>query len=74
MDRVWRWLALSWILRKETVTSVIMGRTQPAPIQDALRVVNRTPLTEAELGEIERILATANAARAMPAQRLCDRC
>ena len=54
-------LALSWILRKETVTSVIMGASKPAQIQDALQVVNRTPLTEAELGEIERILATANA-------------
>ena len=54
-------LALSWILRKETVTSVIMGASKPAQIQDALQVVNRTPLTEAELGEIERILATENA-------------
>ena len=54
-------LALSWILRKETVTSVIMGASKPAQIQDALQVVNRKPLTEAELGEIERILATAHA-------------
>ena len=54
-------LALSWILRKETVTSVIMGASKPAQIQDALQVVNRTPLTEAELGEIARILAPANA-------------
>ena len=53
-------LALSWILRKETVTSVIMGASKPAQIQDALQVVNRTPLTETELGEIERILAAAN--------------
>ena len=53
-------LALSWILRKETVTSVIMGASKPAQIQDALQVVNRKPLTEAELGEIERILAAAN--------------
>jgi len=49
-------LAVSWLLRRPEVTSVIAGATKPEQISANVRAANWV-LTEAELAEVEKLLA-----------------
>jgi L-glyceraldehyde 3-phosphate reductase len=49
-------LALSWVLRDERVTSVIIGASKVSQIEDAVAVVKQPDLSSEEIGEIETIL------------------
>ena len=49
-------LALSWVLRDERVTSVIIGASKVSQIDDAVQVVNQPALSAGELERIESIL------------------
>ena len=49
-------LALSWVLRDERVTSVIIGASKVSQIDDAVQVVEQPALSAGELERIESIL------------------
>ena len=49
-------LALSWVLRHAGMTSVLVGASRLAQIDDALGAANGAPLTDEELGIVERAL------------------
>lgn len=50
-------LALSWVLRDETVTSALIGASRPEQILENIEAVHRTDFTSEELRQIDRILA-----------------
>ncbi len=50
-------LALSWTLRDERVTSALIGASRPSQVEDCVKAVAASPLSDAELAEIETILA-----------------
>jgi len=50
-------LALTWVLRHPGMTSVLVGASRLAQIDDALGAANGTPLTDAELATVEAALA-----------------
>lgn len=50
-------MALAWVLRREQVTSVLIGASRPAQILDNLGALNHTAFTEEELLQIENICA-----------------
>jgi L-glyceraldehyde 3-phosphate reductase len=56
-------LALSWVLRQPVMTSILVGASRLAQIDDALGIVAATPLTDAELAAIDAALALENAAK-----------
>ena len=49
-------LALSWVLRDDRVTSVIIGASKVSQIEDAVEMVDQPELTSEELEKIESIL------------------
>ncbi len=49
-------LAIAWVLRKEEVTSALIGASKVAQIEDAVSALNDVDFTPAELDEIENIL------------------
>jgi L-glyceraldehyde 3-phosphate reductase len=49
-------LALSWCLKDNDVTTVLIGASRPSQILDNLKILNRPEFTEDELKEIDRIL------------------
>lgn len=49
-------MALTWLIGKEGLTSVIVGASSPAQLADTLRAVDASPLSPDELLEIDRIL------------------
>lgn len=49
-------LALSWVLRDERVTSVIIGASKVSQIEDAVEMVDQPDLNSEELEKIESIL------------------
>ncbi|MBT9394222.1 L-glyceraldehyde 3-phosphate reductase [Hymenobacter sp. NST-14] len=49
-------MALSWILRDERVTSVLIGASKPAQLDDSLRCLENLTFSEQELGRIEKVL------------------
>lgn len=49
-------MALSWVLRKEETTSVIIGASRTAQIEDNLKCLNHLEFSEEELNQIDRIL------------------
>ena len=49
-------LALSWVLRDDRVTSVIIGASKVSQIEDAVEMVDQPELTSDELENIESIL------------------
>ena len=49
-------MALSWVLRDERVTSVIIGSSKVSQIEDAVAVVNQPTLSAEEIDKIESIL------------------
>ncbi len=51
-------LALAWVLRRAPVTTAIIGASRPSQVDDCLKVVARLALSEDELVEVERILAS----------------
>lgn len=51
-------MALSWVLRNQTVTTVLVGASQVAQIEDSVHQVVTSPaFTHAELAEIDATLA-----------------
>ena len=50
-------MALNWILKDGSVTSVLAGASRPAQILDNIRIVNRAPFSDEELKEIDDIIA-----------------
>lgn len=48
-------MALAWVLRREEVTSVLVGASKPAQILDNLGAINAATLTEEELLAIDEI-------------------
>ncbi|WP_075181387.1 L-glyceraldehyde 3-phosphate reductase [Pantoea sp. 1.19] len=52
-------LALSWVLRRQTVTSVLIGASKTAQIDDAVAMLSQPPLSAGELSDIDAILNDA---------------
>ena len=48
-------MALAWVLRREEVTSVLVGASKPSQILDNLCAINSVPFTEEELLAIDEI-------------------
>lgn len=48
-------MALSWVLKDDSVTSVLIGASKKEQILDNIKIINRTPFTKEELDEIEDI-------------------
>ena len=48
-------MALAWVLRREEVTSVLIGASKPSQILDNLGAMNAAPFTEEELAMIDGI-------------------
>ena len=48
-------MALAWVLRREEVTSVLVGASKPSQILDSLGAVGAAPFTEEELTAIDEI-------------------
>lgn len=48
-------MALAWVLRREEVTSVLIGASKPSQILDNLGAINAAPFTEEELAMIDEI-------------------
>ena len=48
-------MALSWVLKDEDVTSVLIGASSPEQIEENVGIINQTGFTENELAEIDRI-------------------
>lgn len=51
-------MALSWILRDDRITSVLVGASKPEQLADSLKCLNHTAFDKAELDEIENILSS----------------
>lgn len=47
--------ALSWILKDQDITSVLVGASRPAQILDSIQCINNTTFTEEELRRINEI-------------------
>ena len=52
-------MALSWILKDERVTSVLVGASKPAQLADSLKCLERTDFSQAELSQINQILSNS---------------
>jgi L-glyceraldehyde 3-phosphate reductase len=50
-------LALAWVLRRRTVTSVLIGASRVSQIDDSVGTLARLDMTPPELQQIDRILA-----------------
>lgn len=50
-------MALSWVLRQEAVTTVLIGASRPAQVEENAGAAGAAPFTEEELKQIEGILA-----------------
>ena len=48
-------MALAWVLRQKTVTSVLIGASNPKQIQENAAVVDAKPFTQAQLQKIDEI-------------------
>ncbi len=51
-------MALSWILKDEGITSVLVGASRPEQLADSLKCLENTDFTPIELEKIEDILAS----------------
>ena len=47
--------ALSWLLKEEEITSVIVGASKPSQILDNIRAIDNLEFSEEEIAEIDRI-------------------
>ncbi|MFH8369916.1 aldo/keto reductase [Streptomyces sp. NPDC018031] len=52
-------LALAWVLRDPRVTSVLIGASGVAQLEQNVGVLGSPPLTDAELAEVDRVSAAA---------------
>lgn len=52
-------MALSWVLKDDKVTSVLIGASRPEQILDNIKIVGHTSFTQEELDKIEAIVSTA---------------
>lgn len=50
-------MALSWILKDQRITSVLVGASKPAQLADSLKCLDRLDFSTSELQQIEDILA-----------------
>jgi L-glyceraldehyde 3-phosphate reductase len=50
-------LALAWVLRHAPVTSVLIGASRVAHVDEAVTMLDNLAFTDAELDEIDAILA-----------------
>jgi len=50
-------LALSWVLRRQTVTSAIIGASRVSQIEENIKSINKLNFTEEELEMIDNILS-----------------
>jgi L-glyceraldehyde 3-phosphate reductase len=50
-------MALSWILRDDRITSVLVGASKPEQLADSLKCLNNIAFSKAELDQIESILS-----------------
>lgn len=51
-------MALAWVLRHDTMTSVLIGASKVSQIDDAVGALNKLDFSSDELGKIEAILAS----------------
>ncbi|MFL6664691.1 MAG: aldo/keto reductase [Rhizobacter sp.] len=51
-------LALAWVLRHDTVTSVLVGASRPAQVEAAVGALAAPPFTPSELAAIGKVLAS----------------
>ncbi len=49
-------MALAWVLRRDEVTSVLIGASKPSQITDNLGVLHSAPFSAEELGKIDEIV------------------
>ena len=49
-------MALAWVLRREEVTSVLVGASKPSQILDNLGAMNASPFTQEEMDAIDKIV------------------
>ena len=49
-------MALSWVLKDDKVTSVLIGASRPEQILDNIKIIDHTDCTDEELREIDRIV------------------
>lgn len=47
-------MALSWVLKDDTVTSVLIGTSNKEQILDNIKIINRSPFSKKELDEIAK--------------------
>lgn len=52
-------MALSWILRDERITSVLVGASKPEQLADSLKCLENTNFSEDELNRINLILSNS---------------
>jgi L-glyceraldehyde 3-phosphate reductase len=52
-------MALSWILRDERITSVLVGASKPEQLADSLKCLENTNFTKDELNRIDLILSNS---------------
>lgn len=50
-------MALSWVLRKNRVTSVLTGASRVSQIEDNIKIINKLEFTDEELVAIEEVLS-----------------
>lgn len=49
-------LALTWVLRKDRVTTVLIGASRPSQIEDNIAIVNQAELSDDEVARIDNII------------------
>lgn len=47
--------ALSWILKDDDITSVLIGASRPSQITDCVKCISNTSFTEEELAKINAV-------------------
>ncbi|WP_316788210.1 L-glyceraldehyde 3-phosphate reductase [Pedobacter frigoris] len=52
-------MALSWILKDDRITSVLVGASKPEQLADSLKCLHNTNFTEEELNSINQILSNS---------------
>lgn len=52
-------MALSWVLRDERITSVLVGASKPEQLEDSLKCLDHMHFDKSELNQIEKILSNA---------------
>lgn len=48
-------MSLSWVLRREEITSVLIGASKPSQIHDNIKAINSSSFSEEELAKIDAI-------------------